>query len=39
MINNIVWLALAAISFLAGQAYLFSRLLSWDKILENFFRR
>ena len=39
MINNIVWLVFAAISFLAGQVYLFSKLLSWEEILSNFYRR
>ena len=29
----------AVISFLAGQVYLFSKLLSWDEILSNFYRR
>ena len=39
MINNNVWLVFTVISFLAGQVYLFSKLLGWDEILGNFYRR
>lgn len=38
-INNGIWLAAAIISFLAGQAFFFGRLLKWGEAVDKFFRR
>ena len=39
MINNEIWLVMTVISFLAGQVYLFSKLLGWGDLLDKFYRR
>ena len=39
MTNNVLWLVLAVISFIGGQIYLFSKILGWGDLLDNFYRR
>ena len=39
MINNAIWLVMTVISFIGGQIYLFSKILGWGDLLDNFYRR
>ena len=39
MINNEFWLVMTVISFVAGQIYLFGKILGWGDLLDNFYRR
>lgn len=38
-INNELWLVLAVVSFLAGQAYLFGKLLGWGDLVDKYYHR
>ena len=39
MINNELWLVMTVISFIGGQIYLLSKILSWGDLLDKFYRR
>jgi len=38
-INNILWLVMAVISFVAGQVYIFGKLLGWGDLKDHDYRR
>jgi len=39
MINNGIWLMMTIISFLAGQIYLFGKILGWGDLLDKLHHR